>query len=231
MRMKGQIRKWLTGVLSLAVCAGVFAGCGGNGNSVDNSEQEALRQQIAELQKENDALDAETERLQVENEKLSEEKEELEAIKIIASSFTYSLREAYEKSVLDEYALMCIAYYDLGSVQRAEGEDVVPVDFVPPSEQAPAEFGEETERFIKSAIYENNREVFEEGGGCTSKEEALQTIEIVKNLGEYNESYVVAVKIDFILVGASVSPYFIGDILFINGGTGEFYVVLSPVKV
>ena len=27
MRMKGQIRKWLTGVLSLAVCAGVFAGC------------------------------------------------------------------------------------------------------------------------------------------------------------------------------------------------------------
>ena len=194
MRMKGQIRKWLAGVLSLAVCAGVFAGCGGNGNSVDNSEQEALRQQIAD-------------------------------------SFTYSLREAYEKSVLDENALMCIAYYDLGSVQRAEGEDVVPVDFVPPSEQAPAEFGEEAERFIKSAIYENNREVFEEGGGCTSKEEALQTIEIVKNLGEYNGSYVVTVKIDFILVGASVSPYFIGDILFINGGTGEFYVVLSPVKV
>ena len=27
MRMKGQIRKWLAGVLSLAVCAGVFAGC------------------------------------------------------------------------------------------------------------------------------------------------------------------------------------------------------------
>lgn len=27
MRMKGQIRKWLAGVLSLALCAGVFAGC------------------------------------------------------------------------------------------------------------------------------------------------------------------------------------------------------------
>ena len=27
MRMKGRIQKWLTGVLSLAVCAGVFAGC------------------------------------------------------------------------------------------------------------------------------------------------------------------------------------------------------------
>lgn len=227
--MKDRIKKLMTVMMSLVVCAGFFAGCGGSESSIDSSELDALRQQIAELQSQNDALQAETERLQAEKEKLSEENGELETIKIIASSFTYSLREAYEKSVLDEYALMCIAYYDLGSVQKAEGEDVVPVNFVPPSEQTPTEFGEETEKFIKSAIYENNREVFEEDGGCASKEEALQTIEIVKNLGEYNGSYVVTVKIDFILVGTSVTPYFIGDILFINGGTGEFYVVLSPI--
>lgn len=97
MRMKGQIRKWLAGVLSLAVCAGVFAGCGGNGNSVDNSEQDGSN--VGN----NSVYDSE-----------SDQGGDPESSSGYVGEITgvfYTMEEAYEAGYLTREDLTNIAYY------------------------------------------------------------------------------------------------------------------------
>lgn len=97
MRMKGQIRKWLAGVLSLAVCAGVFAGCGGNGNSVDNSEQDGSN--VGN----NSVYDSESDQG-------GDPESSSEYVGEITGVF-YTMEEAYEAGYLTREDLTNIAYY------------------------------------------------------------------------------------------------------------------------
>ena len=97
MRMKGRIQKWLTGVLSLAVCAGVFAGCGGNGNSVDNSEQDGSN--VGN----NSVYDSESDQG-------GDPESSSEYVGEITGVF-YTVEEAYEAGYLTREDLMSIAYY------------------------------------------------------------------------------------------------------------------------
>ena len=97
MRMKGRIQKWLTGALSLVVCAGVFAGCGGNGNSVDNSEQDGSN--VGN----NSVYDSESDQG-------GDPESSSEYVGEITGVF-YTMEEAYEAGYLTREDLTNIAYY------------------------------------------------------------------------------------------------------------------------